>query len=57
MGQRVTAVEKLRGFPVLRIGDKGTLFLSQVLLDKAVTDPVAGRLFTNMLKSLAYDLP
>ena len=57
MGQRVTAVEKLRGFPILRIGDKGVLFLSQVLLDKAVTDPVAGRLFTNMLTSLANDLP
>jgi hypothetical protein len=57
MGQRVTALEKLRGFPILRIEDKGSLFLSQVLLDKAVTDPVAGRLFTNLLKSLAYDLP
>ena len=57
MGQRVTAVEKLRGFPVLRIEDKGTLFLSQVLLDKAVTDPVAGRLFTNMVKSLANGQP
>jgi hypothetical protein len=57
IGQRATALEKLRGFPILRIEDKGTLFLSQVLLDKAVTDPVAGRLFTNLLKTLAYDLP
>jgi beta-galactosidase len=57
VAQRVAALEKLRGFPILRIGDKGTLFLSQVSLDKAVTDPVAGRLFTNLLKSLAYDLP
>ncbi|HEV2480602.1 MAG TPA: glycoside hydrolase family 2 TIM barrel-domain containing protein, partial [Puia sp.] len=57
MGQRVAVMEKLRGFPVVRIGDKGVLYLSQVLLEKAVTDPVAGRLFTNMLKSLAYDLP
>jgi hypothetical protein len=57
IGQRATALEKLRGFPILRIEDKGTLFLSQVLLEKAVTDPVAGRLFTNLLKTLAYDLP
>ncbi len=57
VGQRVAALEKLRGFPVLRIQDKGALFLSQVLLEKAVTDPVAGRLFLNMVKSLAYDLP
>ena len=57
MEQRVTAMEKLRGFPVVRIGDKGVLYLSQASLDKAATDPVAGRLLTNMLKSLAYDLP
>lgn len=57
MEQRVAAMEKLRGFPVVRIGDKGVLYLSQVLLDKAVTDPVAGKLLTNMLKSLTYDLP
>lgn len=57
MAQRVEVMEKLRGFPVVRIGDRGVLYLSQVLLEKAVTDPVAGRLFANMVRSLAYDLP
>jgi beta-galactosidase len=49
IGQREAALEKLRGFPIVRIDDKGCIILSQVMTDKASTDPVAGRLLTNMI--------
>jgi hypothetical protein len=52
IGQREAALEKLRGFPIVRIDDKGSIILSAVLLDKAATDPVAGRLLTNMITAL-----
>jgi beta-galactosidase len=50
MGQREGALEKLRGFPLVRIDDKGVVILSQVMVEKAATDPVAGRLLTNMIR-------
>ena len=52
IGQREAALEKLRGFPIVRIDDKGSIILSTVLLDKAATDPVAGRLLRNMITTL-----
>lgn len=52
IGQREAALEKLRGFPIVRIDEKGSIILSQVLLDKAATDPVAGRLLANMIGAL-----
>ena len=52
IGEREAALEKLRGFPVVEITDKGRIILSQVLLDKASTDPVAGRLLVNMINAL-----
>src|SRR5258708_387845 len=52
MGQREAALEKLRGFPIVRIDDKGSIILSQVIVDKASTDPIAGRLLTNMIEAL-----
>jgi beta-galactosidase len=53
IGQRQAALEKLRGFPIVEIEDKGRVILSQVLLDKAGTDPVAGRLLANMINVLS----
>jgi hypothetical protein len=50
--QREAALEKLRGFPIVRIDDKGSIILSQVMTDKASTDPVAGRLLVNMVNAL-----
>lgn len=52
--QREEALEKLRGFPIVRIDDKGVMMLSQVMVEKAATDPVAGRLLTNMIRSAAF---
>ena len=50
--QRAAALEKLRGFPIVRIQDRGTIILSQVMWDKAATDPIAGRLLSNMIRAL-----
>ncbi|GGB02212.1 beta-galactosidase [Puia dinghuensis] len=53
MAQREAALDKLRGFPIIRIDDKGVIMLSQVMVEKATTDPVAGRLLTNMIRALS----
>ncbi|TDX02068.1 glycoside hydrolase family 2 protein [Dinghuibacter silviterrae] len=52
IAQREAKLETLRGFPVVLIRDKGGAILSEVLYEKAVTDPVAGRLLGNMIKML-----
>ena len=57
IAQREAALEKLRGFPIVRIDDKGVLLLSQVMTEKAATDPVAGRLLTNMIRAVSGSVP
>ncbi|HWB91627.1 MAG TPA: glycoside hydrolase family 2 TIM barrel-domain containing protein [Puia sp.] len=56
MMQRKAALEKLRGFPIVRIDDKGVMMLSQVMVEKATTDPVAGRLLTNMIRAAGLEM-
>ncbi|HTI07257.1 MAG TPA: glycoside hydrolase family 2 TIM barrel-domain containing protein [Puia sp.] len=53
MQQRVSYMETVKGFTLVRIRDKGEVLLSTMSLEKAVTDPVAGKLLTNMLEELS----
>lgn len=51
--ERSKSLDAIRGFPVVRIKDKGEVILSEFLLEKGTTDPVAARLFINLLLDLA----
>jgi len=53
MQRRSSYMETIKGFPLVRIRDKGEVILSTMSLEKAVTDPVAGKLLTNMLEDLS----
>ena len=53
MTQRSEYVKTIKGYPLLKIHDnKGVATISTMSLEKAVTDPVAGKLLTNII----YDL-
>ncbi|NOW93639.1 glycoside hydrolase family 2 protein [Mucilaginibacter sp. SG564] len=53
VNERMRALDKIKGFPIVKINDgKGAVLLSEIRLDKAITDPVAGRLLINMLLDL-----
>lgn len=55
MEARCKYMDSISGFPVVKIDDgKGTLLTSTMLTEKAMTDPVAGKLLMNMLKTLSY---
>jgi len=49
---RNAQVDKIKGYPIVKINDKGHIILSEVLLEKGKTDPVAGKLFINMIDDL-----
>jgi beta-galactosidase len=52
--QRMTRLDKIKGFPIVKIKDgNGDVILSEMLFEKAVTDPVAAKLLINMLNDLA----
>lgn len=51
--ERTKKLDEIKGFPIVKIKVKGTAILSEVLLTKGNTDPVAGKLFINMLEDLA----
>jgi len=57
MDKRAAYMEKIKGFPIVKIDDGGTLLVSTMSLEKAATDPIAGRLLTNMILSLNSDKP
>ncbi len=53
---RIKKIESMRGFPLIQINDgKGKALVSEMCTDKALTDPIAGRLLSNMLKVLAAE--
>ncbi|HTJ11780.1 MAG TPA: glycoside hydrolase family 2 TIM barrel-domain containing protein [Dinghuibacter sp.] len=53
LAQRQATLEKLRGYPIAVVRDRGTAILSEVLVEKSTTDPIAGRLLANMIKALS----
>ncbi|HMG09897.1 MAG TPA: hypothetical protein VK609_15395, partial [Mucilaginibacter sp.] len=50
---RMNRLDKIKGFPIVKITNGGKVILSQMRLDKTLTDPVAGKLLINMLTDLA----
>jgi beta-galactosidase len=54
VSDRMKRLDQIKGFPIVKIKDhNGDVLLSEIRLDKAVTDPVAGKLLINMLNDLA----
>lgn len=52
MAKRSTYMAAIRGFPILQVSEKGTMTISAISLEKGATDPIAGRLLTNMVNDL-----
>jgi hypothetical protein len=52
MARRTAYMETIKGFPIVKIKDGGTVLLSGMSLEKAVTDPIAGKLLSNMIDDL-----
>ncbi|MDR2682787.1 MAG: glycoside hydrolase family 2, partial [Dysgonamonadaceae bacterium] len=52
MEKRTNTVQRIKGFPLLEIREGGSALISTMATDKAATDPVAGKLLTNMINYL-----
>jgi hypothetical protein len=53
MQKRSDYVKTIKGFPIIKITDgKGEAIVSTMATDKTATDPVAGRLLSNMINKL-----
>jgi len=52
MPERQKYVETIKGFTILQINDKGTAVISTMALEKSLTDPIAGKLVSNLIKAL-----
>lgn len=52
MPQRSDYVKSIKGFPIIRINNGGSAIVSGMQLEKATTDPIAGRLLVNMINDL-----
>ena len=54
VNSRVKRLDQIKGFSIIKIKDHdGEVLLSEIMLDKTVTDPVAGKLLVNMLVDLS----
>jgi hypothetical protein len=49
---RMKRLDQIKGFSIVKIKDHGVALLSEIRLEKAVSDPVAGKLLVNMLLDL-----
>lgn len=54
MPQRSKFMETIKGFPVVKIKDNGEAIVSTMMIEKATTDPVAGKLLSNMVADLLH---
>jgi beta-galactosidase len=52
MAQRAAYMESIKGFPLVKIKDGGTVTFSTMSLEKAVADPIAGKLLSNLIDDL-----
>ncbi len=50
--ERSKKMDAMRGFPIVKINNKGVAILSEIMFEKATTDPVAGKLLVNMIRDL-----
>jgi len=53
VNDRMKRLDQIKGFPIVKISDKGSVLLSEIRFDKATTDPVAAKLLINMLIDLS----
>ena len=52
MHKRSEYVSTIKGFPLLMIQDQGKVMVSTMRTDKAATDPIAGKLLSNMVSTM-----
>jgi hypothetical protein len=52
MLERSDYVKTIKGFSIIRINKGGSAIVSGMMLEKATTDPIAGRLLVNMVNDL-----
>jgi hypothetical protein len=53
VNSRVKRLDQIKGFSIVKIKDhEGEVLLSEIMLNKTITDPVAGKLLVNMLVDL-----
>ncbi|MDR0575671.1 MAG: hypothetical protein LBG96_16900 [Tannerella sp.] len=53
MEERSEYVKRIKGFPLVEIQERqGKALISSLSVEKAITDPVAGKLLTNMIESV-----
>jgi hypothetical protein len=52
---RMKRLDQIKGFSIVKIKNNGVALLSEIRLEKAVSDPVAGKLLVNMLLDLTGD--
>ncbi|WP_278583089.1 sugar-binding domain-containing protein [Coprobacter fastidiosus] len=52
MHKRSEYVSTIKGFPLLMIQDQGNVMISTMRTDKAATDPIAGKLLSNMVSTM-----
>jgi beta-galactosidase/beta-glucuronidase len=57
VNERQGRLDKIKGFPLVSIKDKGNVLLSEIRVEKATTDPIAAELLINMLVNLAAGRP
>lgn len=50
--ERTKKMDGMRGFPIVKIKNNGTAILSEIMFEKATTDPIAGKLLVNMIHDL-----
>lgn len=43
----------MKGFPIIKISDKGQVIISEMLTEKSTIDPVMGKLLVNMITELS----
>jgi hypothetical protein len=52
MEQRSEFMKTIKGFPIVKIKDNGDAIISTMMVEKGITDPVAGKLLSNMVADL-----
>jgi beta-galactosidase len=52
MNERSESMKMIKGYPLLRITDNGTIIISTMSVDKATTDPIAGKLLLNTINNV-----
>jgi hypothetical protein len=54
VNDRIKRLDQIKGFPIVKIKvNDGEVLLSEIMLDKTITDPIAGKLLVNMLVDLS----